>query len=112
MLQADGLAVNPLTSEISPDGRWGVVMCRSANALTIIDLDRVEITGTVALEEDSAPLGGTFLPSGDRLFVPLPGRDAVAVISVPGFGVEAMIPVGRVPWVRRTSNPRCPSARE
>ena len=56
MPQADGLAVNPLTSEISPDGRWGVVMCRSANALTIIDLDRVEITGTVALEEDSAPL--------------------------------------------------------
>ena len=95
--QSDGLGVNPLTSEISPDGRWGVVMCRRANALSIIDMDQVAITGSVALEDESAPLGGTFIPTGERLFVPLPGRDAVAVVSVPGFEVEAMIPVGPRP---------------
>ncbi|MBT3396210.1 MAG: hypothetical protein HOH89_01770 [Alphaproteobacteria bacterium] len=95
--QSDGLGVNPLTSEISPDGRWGVVMCRSANSLSIIDMDQVAITGSVALEDESAPLGGTFIPTGERLFVPLPGRDAVAVVSVPDFQVEAMIPVGPRP---------------
>jgi DNA-binding beta-propeller fold protein YncE len=95
--QSDGLGVNPLTSEISPDGRWGVVICRKANALSIIDMDQVAITGSVALEDGSTPLGGTFIPTGERLFVPLPGRDAVAVVSVPDFEVEAMIPVGPRP---------------
>jgi len=95
--QSDGLGVNPLTSEISPDGRWGVVICRSANSLSIIDMDQVAITGSVALKDESVPLGGTFIPTGERLFVPLPGRDAVAVVSVPDFQVEAMIPVGPRP---------------
>jgi len=42
-------------------------------------------------------LGGTFLPTGERLFVPLPGRDAVAVVSVPDFEVETLVPVGPRP---------------
>jgi hypothetical protein len=40
---------------------------------------------------------GVFTPEGTRFFVPLPGRDAVAVIAVPEFQVAQMIPVGTRP---------------
>ena len=95
--QADGLGTNPLTSEISPDGRFGLTINRGSNTLTVIDIDRLEITGTVTLPDESTPLGGTFLPSGERFFVPVPGRDAVAVVSVPDFQVETLVPVGPRP---------------
>ena len=95
--QSDGLGTTPLTSEISPDGRFGVVINRTSADLTIIDIDRLEITGSVPLPEGATPLAGTFLPSGERLFVPMPGRDAVAVVSVPDFEVEALVAVGPSP---------------
>ena len=95
--QADGLGNRPLTSEITPDGRFGLVICRGSSDLTVIDLDALAIQGRVALPEDSNPIAGTFTPDGNRLFVPLPGRDAVAVVAVPEFEVTALLPVGTRP---------------
>ena len=37
--QDDGLGTNPLTSEITPDGRFGLVICRGSSDVTVIDLD-------------------------------------------------------------------------
>lgn len=97
LAQADGLGSNPLTSEITPDGRFGVVICRGSSDLAVIDLDALAIQGRVALPENSNPIAGTFTPEGNRMFVPLPGRDAVAVVSVPEFEVTAILPVGTRP---------------
>ncbi len=95
--QDDGLGTNPLTSEITPDGRFGLVICRGSSDVTVIDLDALAIQGRVALPENANPIAATFTPQGDRLFVPLPGRDAVAVVAVPEFEVVAMLPVGTRP---------------
>ncbi|MSO88936.1 MAG: hypothetical protein EXQ89_03050 [Rhodospirillaceae bacterium] len=46
------------------------------------------------LPENSAPVAGVFTPRGDRMFVPLPGRDAVAVVAVPTFRLEKLVAVG------------------
>jgi DNA-binding beta-propeller fold protein YncE len=95
--QADGLGDTPITSEITPDGRFGVVICRGSSELTVIDLDALAVHGRVALPEKSNPITGAFTPEGDRFFVPLPGRDAVAVVSVPQFEVIKLVPVGTRP---------------
>lgn len=95
--QAAGLGANPVTSEITPDGRFGVVICRGSSELAVIDLDSLSIRGRVALPEGSNPIAGTFTPEGNRLFVPLPGRDAVAVVAVPEFEVTSVLPVGTRP---------------
>ena len=97
LTQADGLGVNPLTSEFTPDGRYNLIICRNSSELSIVDCNLLEIVDHVALPEGSNPIAGTFTPAGDRLFVPLPGRDAVAVVAVPAFEVEALVPVGARP---------------
>lgn len=95
----DGLGERPLTSEVTPDGRYGVVICRDTSELSIIDIERREVIGSVALPDGSNPLTGTFVfgGNGDCFFVPLPGRDAVAVVGVPEFVVTELIPVGARP---------------
>jgi hypothetical protein len=93
-LVADGLlAEGAITDEFTPDGRYNCIICRNASALTVVDIDRLEIIGQVPFPEGSNPIAGTFTPEGNRMFVPLPGRDAVAVVAVPAFKVEALIPV-------------------
>jgi DNA-binding beta-propeller fold protein YncE len=74
-----------------------VVICRGSSELTVIDLDALAVHGRVALLEKSNPITGAFTPEGDRFFVPLPGRDAVAVVSVPQFEVIKLVPVGTRP---------------
>ena len=97
LTQADGLGVNPLTSEFTPDGRYNLIICRNSSELTIVDCDSIEVVGSVAFPDESNPIAGTFTPEGNRMFVPLPGRDSVAVVAVPAFEVEALIPVGARP---------------
>ena len=55
------------------------------------------VSKTVTLPEGGAPLTGSFADAGDTFFIPLPGRDAVAAVSVPDFEVAALIPVGQRP---------------
>ena len=97
LTQADGLGLGAITDEFTPDGRYCVIICRGSNELTVVDVDRLEVRGSVPLPEGSNPVAGTFMPEGDRMFLPLPGRDAVAVISVPAFEIETLVPVGGRP---------------
>lgn len=95
----DGLGRVPLTSEISPDGRYGMVVCRDSSEVSVIDLEARRVAASVALPDGSNPVTGTFAagPGADTFFVPLPGRDAVAAITVPGFRLAKLIPVGQRP---------------
>jgi hypothetical protein len=95
--QSDGLGTNPLTDEFTPDGRFNLIMNRGSSDLTVVDVDQLRIRGRVALPDGSNPMTGVFTPEGTRFFVPLPGRDAVAVVAVPEFEVVKMIPVGTRP---------------
>lgn len=94
----EGLGAGPITSGISLDGRYGLVICRDASAVSVIDLERLSVVETVAFPAGSNPLTGTFTfdGRGETFFVPLPGRDAVAAIKVPSFELE-LIPVGARP---------------
>ena len=95
----DGLGVGPLTSEITEDGRWGIVICRDSSELSILDLPNRAFATSVSFPEGSNPLTGTFSrgTAGEMFFVPLPGRDAVAAVSVPDFEVVSLIAVGARP---------------
>ena len=96
--QKDGLGRGPINSAVTQDGRYALVICRDSSEVSVIDLEGSKVMTNVALPSGSNPLMGTFVYGGDAdtLFVPLPGRDAVAAISIPGFGVT-LIPVGPRP---------------
>jgi len=97
---SDGLGHMPLTSEITPDGRYGMVICRASDEVSVVDTQALEVVAKVPFPSGSQPVAGTFLYGGDAgstMFVPLPGRDAVAAIEVPGFRVRRLIPVGPRP---------------
>jgi YVTN family beta-propeller protein len=97
---SDGLGRMPLTSEITPDGRYGMVICRASDEVSVIDTRALKVVAKVAFPSGSRPVAGTFLYGDDAvstMFVPLPGRDAVAAIDVPGFQVRKLIPVGPRP---------------
>ncbi|MEX2536665.1 MAG: twin-arginine translocation signal domain-containing protein [Trueperaceae bacterium] len=95
----EGLGVGPITSEITLDGRYGLVICRDSSELSVIDTGSLEVVGAVTFPEGSNPLTGTFVfgSQGEHFFVPLPGRDAVAVVSVPEFKLVELLPVGARP---------------
>ncbi|MDZ7802235.1 MAG: beta-propeller fold lactonase family protein [Trueperaceae bacterium] len=95
----DGLGVGPITSEFTPDGRYGIVICRDSSELSIIELKTASVVQSVTFPEGSNPITGTFAyrPSAETFFVPLPGRDAVAAVTLPDFQVATLIPVGARP---------------
>lgn len=94
----DGLGVGPITSGVSLDGRYGLVICRDSSELSVIDTRSLSVVETIKFPDGSNPLTGTFAfdGEGETFFVPLPGRDAVAAVRVPTFTVE-LIPVGARP---------------
>ncbi|MEJ2667446.1 MAG: twin-arginine translocation signal domain-containing protein [Deinococcales bacterium] len=96
---ADGLGRRPLTSEVTPDGRYGMVICRDSSEVSVVDASRLEVVASVRFPAGSNPVAGTFRygESGHTLFVPLPGRDALAAIAVPEFRVRKLIGVGPRP---------------
>lgn len=95
----EGLGIGPITSEFTLDGRYGLVICRDSSELSIIDTGSHQVVSSVQFPEGSNPLTGTFVfgTQGDRFFVPLPGRDAVAVVSASDFEIVEMVPVGARP---------------
>ena len=95
--QADGLGRGPITSEFTWDGRYGIVICRDSSELSIIDTESLELVKNVQFPSGSNPITGFFAIDGETFFVPLPGRDAVAAVSVPDFEVLELIPVGERP---------------
>jgi len=94
----DGLGVGPITSGVSLDGRYGLVVCRDSSELSVIDTQSLSVVESVKFPAGSNPLAGTFVfdGEGETFFVPLPGRDAVAAVKVPIFEAE-LIPVGARP---------------
>lgn len=94
----DGLGSGPITSGVSLDGRYGLVICRDSSELSVIDTQSLTVVETIKFPGGSNPLTGTFAFDGrsETFFVPLPGRDAVAAIKVPSFEME-LIPVGARP---------------
>lgn len=96
---ADGLGRMPLTSEVTPDGRYGMVICRESSEVSVVDTSALKVVTNVRFPSGSYPVAGTFLygDGGHTLFVPLPGRDAVAAVAVPAFEVRKLIPVGPRP---------------
>jgi len=96
---ADGLGRTPLTSEVTPDGRYGMVICRDSSEVSVVDTRKLAVVASAAFPEGSNPVAATFRygEAGSRLFVPLPGRDALAVVAVPEFRVEKLIGVGSQP---------------
>lgn len=96
---ADGLGRRPLTSEVTPDGRYGMVVCRDSSEVSVVDVAALKVVTSVAFPKGSRPVAATFRygASGHRLFVPLPGRDALAVVAVPDFRLEKLVPVGPRP---------------
>lgn len=99
LTREDGLGVGPITSEFTLDGAHGLVICRDSSELSVVDTASQRVSGSVQFPEGSNPLTGTFVygSQGDRFFVPLPGRDAVAVVSVPEFELLELLPVGARP---------------
>ncbi|MEX2502112.1 MAG: hypothetical protein WD336_07035 [Trueperaceae bacterium] len=95
----DGLGVGPITSEFTPDERYGIVICRDSSELSIIELATATVVKSVKFPEGSNPITGTFVyrPDAETFFVPLPGRDAVAAVTLPDFEVATLIPVGARP---------------
>ena len=95
----EGLGSGPITSEITLDGRYGLVICRNSSELSVVDAESYEVVKAVKFPEESNPLTGTFVfgTQGEHFFVPLPGRDAVAVVSVPEFELVGTLPVGARP---------------
>ncbi len=94
----DGLGAGPITSGVSLDGRYGLVICRDSLELSVIDTRSLSVVESIRFPDGSNPLTGTFAfdGGGETFFVPLPGREAVAAVRVPTFEVE-LIPVGARP---------------
>ena len=97
--QLAGLGEIPVSSEFTTDGRYGIVICRGSASLSIIDttITPLQPIKNVEFPKGSSPIAGTFGNTDDMFFVPLPGRDAVAAVSVPEFEVVELIPVGQRP---------------
>lgn len=94
----EGMGVGPITSGVSLDGRYGLVICRDSSEVSVIDVASLSVVERVAFPAGSNPITGSFVfdGEGETFFVPLPGRDAVAAIKVPSFEFE-LIPVGARP---------------
>jgi hypothetical protein len=91
----DGLGAGPISSGVSLDGRYGLVVCRDSSELSVIDTQSLSVVESIEFPAGSNPLTGTFVfdGEGETFFLPLPGRDAVAAVKVPTFEME-LIPVG------------------
>ncbi len=95
---SEGMGVGPITSGVSLDGRYGLVICRDSSEVSVIDVASLSVVERVEFPAGSNPITGSFVfdGEGETFFVPLPGRDAVAAIKVPSFEFE-LIPVGARP---------------
>jgi YVTN family beta-propeller protein len=84
---------------VSPDGRTAVVTNygtgqRPGNTLTVIDLSRLEATGTIDLGEQTRPHGIAWLPDGRRVAVTTEGNGTLTIVDVPAARVLAAVPTG------------------
>jgi len=95
---SEGMGVGPITSGVSLDGRYGLVVCRDSSEVSVIDTQSLKVVKSIEFPQGSNPVAGTFVfdGQGETFFLPLPGRDAVAAVKVPSFEME-LIPVGARP---------------
>jgi DNA-binding beta-propeller fold protein YncE len=82
--RGDGLGVGPITSGVSLDGRYGLVVCRDSSEVSVIDTTSLSVVESIAFPEGSNPITGSFAfdGRGETFFVPLPGRDAVGTMHI------------------------------
>jgi DNA-binding beta-propeller fold protein YncE len=97
LTSGDGLGRGPITSEFRRDGRYGFVICRESSSVTVIDPRARRVVTDIALPEGAHPIAGAVTADGSRLYVPLPGRDAVAVIDTERLMATKTILVGPRP---------------
>jgi YVTN family beta-propeller protein len=84
---------------VSPDGRTAVVTNygtgpEPGNTLTVIDLERLETSGTIDLGEQTRPHGIAWLPDGRRVAVTTEGNGTLTLVDVAERRVLAAVPTG------------------
>ena len=79
----------PIAAAVSPDGKRGYVALWNASEVAELDLERGKVLRKIALLKLSSPVAAgshpcalALSPDGDRLYVALSNRDAVAAIDV------------------------------
>jgi YVTN family beta-propeller protein len=84
---------------VSPDGRTAVVTNYGVRdspgrTLTVVDLRRLEVSGTIDLQNQQAPHGIAWLPDGRRVAVTTEGSGTLSIVDVASGRVEAAIATG------------------
>ncbi|HYM53652.1 MAG TPA: beta-propeller fold lactonase family protein [Candidatus Dormibacteraeota bacterium] len=78
--------------DFSPDGSFLIVTCESAGVVVKIDVEKMEILGTVEL--GGSPLDVRLAPAGDVFFVANQGTHGVDVVDAVAMERVGFIPTG------------------
>lgn len=85
MTQADGVGVNPQTSEFTPDGKYAFLIANGSpsvpGVVSVLDLKTLTITKQIAMPTGCRPHAGDFSRDGRQFFVNCSGASSVAVID-------------------------------
>lgn len=95
--QAQGLGIRPLTDEFTPDGGLNFIINRDSSDLTVVDVDTLQIVGSVPLVEGGNPVAGDFSLDGSKFYVPVHNKNVVVVVEVETLEVVELIEVGPNP---------------
>ncbi len=95
--QEQGLGLRPLTDEFTYDGKLNFVINRGSSDLTVVDVENLEIIGSIPLVEGGNPVTGDLSLDGTKLYVPVQNRNFVVVVDVAELRVLKTIPVGPNP---------------
>jgi len=85
LTQADGVGVNPQTSEFTPDGKYAFLIANGSpsvpGVVSVLDLKTLTITKQIAMPPGCRPHAGDFSRDGRQFFVNCSGASSVAVID-------------------------------
>ncbi len=95
--QEQGLGVRPLTDEFTPDGKLNFIINRDSSDLTVVDVENLQIVGSIPLVEGGNPVAGDFSLDGKKFYVPVHNQDLVVVVDARELRVLKTIPVGPNP---------------
>jgi DNA-binding beta-propeller fold protein YncE len=85
LTQADGVGVNPQTSEFTPDGKYAYLIANGSpnvpGVVSVLDLNTLTITKQITLPTGCRPHAGDFTRDGRHFFVNCSASSSVAVID-------------------------------
>lgn len=85
LTQADGVGVNPQTSEFTPDGKYAYLIANGSpsvpGVVSVLDLQTLTIPKQIKLPIGCRPHAGDFSRDGRHFFVNCSGSSSVAVID-------------------------------